>query len=69
MKSGASVASDAIKSGGQVASSAMHEGASAIKEAFSGLSGKTELALEKTLQACRDFLESIDEKLPQHALT
>ena len=27
-----------------------------------------QLALEKTLQLCKDFLRSIDEKLPQHAL-
>jgi len=69
MKSGASVASDAMKSGGREASGAMHEAADAIRDALSDSKDKGALALEATLQVCRDFLKSIDEKLPQNSLS
>ena len=57
-------AANAIQQGGEQA-------ANALKNAVQGLTsqGQEALALEKTLQQCREFLKSIDEKLPQHALT
>jgi chromosome segregation ATPase len=57
-------AASAIKEGGQQA-------ADALKNAVKGLTdtGQQALALEATLEKCRVFLESIDKKLPQHALS
>jgi tetratricopeptide (TPR) repeat protein len=69
LKAGGNSASDSIKGGGAAAASALNEAASALKDALSDSQQTGGLALEATLQACRDFLKQIDEKLPQHALT
>jgi hypothetical protein len=66
---GGEEAEGAMKRGGEEAESALKDAASAVKDALTGAKEKGQLALEATLQACRDFLSSIDEKLPQHALT
>jgi hypothetical protein len=59
----------AIKSGGNRASRALKEAAAAVKEALVGSQQQGQLALENTLQACRDYLKNIDEKLPQNSLS
>jgi hypothetical protein len=66
LKEGAKDGSDSIKVGGQQAGAAIQ----AAAEEFNSIADDaSELALEATLQMCRDFLKSIDKKLPQHALT
>lgn len=58
--------------GGQKVKQGGSDAGNSLKNAVKGLDkmGKDGgLALEVTLQACRDFLKSIDEKLPQHALS
>jgi len=55
--------------GGQEVKTALQEAADAVRDALSGDRNENALALEATLQQCRDFLDSINEKLPQHALT
>jgi hypothetical protein len=56
-----------MTSGGEAAGESISTAASALKDALSGM-GKA-LALESTLMACKEFLSSINEKLPQNALT
>jgi hypothetical protein len=58
---------EAVQEGGEAAGKAMKDAAEAMKQERTESQAK--LALEATLQACRDFLKSIDKKLPQHALT
>jgi hypothetical protein len=64
---GGSSAEDSMTSGGEAAGESISTAASALKDALSGM-GKA-LALESTLMACKEFLSSINEKLPQNALT
>lgn len=66
LKEGAEKAQQSLKEGGADAAKSITKAAEAFKDAVSGAS--SQLALEKTLQACRNFLSSIDKKLPQHAL-
>ena len=64
---GGSSAEDSMTSGGEAAGESISTAASALKDAVSGIGNS--LALESTLVACKEFLASIDEKLPQNALT
>jgi hypothetical protein len=68
LNDGAQKGGAAVQAGGEAAAQALHNAAAALR---GGDDGKQfdGLALETTLQACRDFLNSIDKKLPQHALT
>jgi hypothetical protein len=62
-------AGGAIQSGGDAASSALQEAASAVRDALSSAKNDGALALEATLQQCRDFLKNIDKNLPQNSLS
>ncbi len=64
-KGGAAAGSD-MKDGGAAAGKSITEAADALKGVVDNIN--QQLALEKTLQLCKEFLQSIDEKLPQHAL-
>jgi hypothetical protein len=56
----------ALEKGGEAAAKPMQSAADAIKEAGGGLSNT--IATENTLLRVIDYLKSVDEKLPQHAL-
>lgn len=64
---GGAAAESSMAAGGKEAGTAISTAASALKDAASGM-GKA-LALESTLAACKEFLSSINEKLPQNALS
>jgi len=64
-KGGAAAGSD-MADGGSAAGQALTDAADALKGVVDNIN--QQLALEKTLQLCKEFLQSIDEKLPQHAL-
>jgi hypothetical protein len=64
-KGGAAAGSD-MEDGGSAAGQALTDAADALKGVVDNIN--QQLALEKTLQLCKEFLQSIDEKLPQHAL-
>lgn len=64
-KGGAAAGSD-MADGGSAAGQALTDAADALKGVVDNIN--QQLALENTLQLCKDFLQSIDEKLPQHAL-
>jgi hypothetical protein len=64
---GGSSAEDSMTSGGEAAGESISTAASALKDAVSGM-GKA-LALDATLVRCEGFLKSINEKLPQNALS
>jgi hypothetical protein len=64
---GGSSAEDSMTSGGAAAGESISTAASALKDAVSGM-GKA-LALDATLVRCEGFLKSINEKLPQNALS
>ena len=63
VKDGGESAEAAMTKGGQAAGQAIEAAADALKNAVT--QDKQALALEATLQACRNFLASIDDKLPQ----
>jgi hypothetical protein len=70
LKEGAQIAGQQLSTSGKDVGSALKEAASALRDALSGRDdSQSALALESTLQQCREFLESINEKLPQHALS
>jgi len=55
---------------GQQAGAAIQGATNALNQLVGSISAQnTQLALEATLQQCRSFLESIDEKLPQNSLS
>jgi hypothetical protein len=56
-----------MTSGGAAAGESISTAASALKDAVSGM-GKA-LALDATLVRCEGFKKSINEKLPQNALS
>jgi hypothetical protein len=56
-----------MKDGGAAAGKSIEDAADALKNVVDNIN--QQLALEKTLFLCKEFLKSIDEKLPQHALT
>jgi hypothetical protein len=56
-----------MKDGGAAAGKSIKDAADALKNVVDNIN--QQLALEKTLLLCKEFLKSIDEKLPQHALT
>jgi phage shock protein A len=63
----AEIAGEAVFRAGQDTADALVRAADPFKE-LAALISEDKLALEETLEKCRAFLESIDEKLPQHAL-
>jgi len=65
---GGDAAGASMERGGDAAGAALEAAADPFKK-LADMIGQDKLALEATLQKCRDFLKSIDEKLPQHALT
>jgi hypothetical protein len=67
IKKGGEDSGEAVRTGGEDAAKAIKGAAEALKTSINESQAK--LALEATLQSCRDFLKSIDKKLPQHALT
>lgn len=64
---GGTAAEESMRTGGEEAGTAISDAASALKDAVSGIGDA--LALESTLTACKEFLYSINEKLPQNALS
>ena len=67
VSTGGSSADDAMTDGGEDAGESIRSAADALKNVVDNIN--QQLALEKTLRMCRDFLKSIDEKLPQNALS
>jgi hypothetical protein len=65
---GGEKAESALISGGETVSAALEAAADPFK-LLAEMIGQDKLALEDTLKECKRFLESIDEKLPQHALS
>jgi uncharacterized protein YukE len=66
LKEGTDSAREALKDGGKVAGEAIKEAVSPLKDDDDK---REKPALEETLKKCADYLKSLDEKLPQNALT
>lgn len=64
---GGDKAAGAMEVGGTKAGEQITEAASGLKEVVDNMN--KQLALDKTLQQCRELLKSIDEKLPQNSLS
>jgi hypothetical protein len=64
---GGDKAANSMAAGGRSAGKHIETAASALKDAVKDM-GQA-LALEQTLQQCREFLKSIDKKLPQNSLS
>jgi hypothetical protein len=65
---GGDAAGSSMEQGGEAAGAALEAAADPFKR-LADMIGQDKLALETTLQKCRDFLKSIDEKLPQNSLS